>query len=61
MLRFANGKEEVLTTASEQALREQNGDPRFLNIAARVAEREDRYWMREDDQTGRRRPTPIRQ
>ena len=37
--------DEVVTTVTEQTIREQNGDPRYLNIAWRVAEREDRLWM----------------
>jgi hypothetical protein len=32
--------------ATEQTIREQNGDPRFLAIATRVAERQDRLWTR---------------
>ncbi|HJT34021.1 MAG TPA: hypothetical protein VJ783_18390 [Pirellulales bacterium] len=39
------GGADLLTTISEQTVREQNGDPRFLNIAWRVAEREDRLWL----------------
>jgi len=31
-------------TVSEVTVREQNGDPRFLNIGLRVVEREDRLW-----------------
>ena len=44
--RAANGAAaEMLTTVTEQTVREQNGDPRFLNIALRVADREDRLWL----------------
>jgi len=34
-----------LATVTERTVRQQNGDPRFLTIAARVAEREDRQWQ----------------
>ncbi len=36
-------------TVSEVTVREQNGDPRFLNIGLRVVEREDRLWMPFED------------
>jgi hypothetical protein len=32
-------------TFSEITIRQQNGDPRFLSIALRLAEREDRKWQ----------------
>lgn len=35
-----------VVTITEQTVREQNGDPRFLAIATRVAERQDRFWTR---------------
>ncbi len=41
--RRAAGQPETVVT--EQTVREQNGDPRYLNIAWRVAVREDRLWM----------------
>lgn len=41
--RRAAGEAELVIT--EQTVREQNGDPRYLNIAWRVAVREDRLWM----------------
>ena len=41
--RRAAGEAELVVT--EQTVREQNGDPRYLNIAWRVAVREDRLWM----------------
>lgn len=40
-----NAADELVTTITEHTVREQNGDPRYLNIAWRVAEREDRLWM----------------
>lgn len=43
--RAGTGAADLLTTITEQTVREQNGDPRFLNIAWRVAEREDRLWL----------------
>ncbi|HEX5446670.1 MAG TPA: hypothetical protein VFW87_22820 [Pirellulales bacterium] len=46
--------DELLTTVTEQTVREQNGDPRYLNIAWRVAEREDRLGM---PPSGTARPT----
>lgn len=33
-------------TVTEQTVREQNGDPRFLHLALRIAQRQDRHWMR---------------
>ncbi|MGH7136413.1 MAG: hypothetical protein ACREHD_11785 [Pirellulales bacterium] len=45
-----------MTTVDDQTVREQNGDPRFLNIAWRVAEREDRLWMRNEDDE---QPSPV--
>ncbi|MGH7134345.1 MAG: hypothetical protein ACREHD_01310, partial [Pirellulales bacterium] len=39
-----------LVTVSERTVRQQNGDPRFLTIAARVAEREDRIWRQDVEQ-----------
>ena len=51
---------EVVTTITELTSRQQNGDPRFLHIARRVAEREDRLWMKEDvqDNGEHRQPYP---
>ena len=46
------GDEAPLMTVTEHTIRQQNGDPRFLNIARRVADREDRLWMR-DEEVGR--------
>lgn len=44
--RAADGESEPpRATVSERTVRQQNGDPRFLTIAARVAEREDRQWI----------------
>ena len=40
----AAGETAEAETVSEVTVRDQNGDPRFLNIALRVAEREDRTW-----------------
>ena len=55
--RAASGGDDVpLTTISEHTVREQNGDPRFLNIALRAAEREDKLWMRDGTGEG---PSPI--
>ena len=45
----AAASEEPLTTITERTVRQQNGDPRFLTIAARAAEREDRIWRLRDD------------
>ncbi|HET6882663.1 MAG TPA: hypothetical protein VFI31_21020 [Pirellulales bacterium] len=45
------GEQTPLATVSEQTVREQNGDPRFLTIAARVAERQDRLWVRDRERT----------
>jgi len=45
----AGGDEAPLITVSEHTVRQQNGDPRFLNIAWRVADRDDRLWMRDDN------------
>ena len=42
------GDEAPVMTVTEHTVREQNGDPRFLNIATRVADRQDRLWMREE-------------
>jgi hypothetical protein len=44
----AGEEEPPVVTVSESTVREQNGDPRFLTIAVRVAEREDRMWRHED-------------
>ena len=41
------GEETPVMTVSEQTTREQNGDPRFLHIATRVADRQDRLWLRD--------------
>jgi hypothetical protein len=46
------GDHTPVMTVTEQTVREQNGDPRFLTIATRVAERQDRLWMH-DDEVGR--------
>ena len=43
--RAASGAAEAVTTITEQTVRKQNGDPRYLNIACRAAEREDQLWM----------------
>lgn len=43
--RAASDAADAVTTITEQTVRQQNGDPRFLHIAWRVAEREDRLWM----------------
>lgn len=45
--RRKNGLAAETPTASvtEQTVREQNGDPRFLNVALRIAERQDDLWM----------------
>lgn len=40
------GDQTPATTVTEPTVREQNGDPRFLTIATRVADRQDRLWMR---------------
>ncbi|HVA47580.1 MAG TPA: hypothetical protein VNH11_14520, partial [Pirellulales bacterium] len=40
------GDQAPVTTIAEQTVREQNGDPRFLTIATRIAERQDRLWVR---------------
>jgi hypothetical protein len=37
-----------VTTVSERTVRQQNGDPRYLTIAARVAAREDRIWRQDE-------------
>ena len=42
--RAAADGERPVATVTERTVRQQNGDPRFLTIAARVAEREDRQW-----------------
>ena len=44
----AGGDETPQVTVTEHTVRQQNGDPRFLNIARRVADREDRLWMRDE-------------
>jgi hypothetical protein len=46
------GDQTPVVSVSEQTVREQNGDPRFLTIATRVADRQDRLWMR--GEVGRR-------
>lgn len=46
-----------LVTLSETTVRQQNGDPRFLTIAARVAEREDRRWQQAEQEDGLPRPS----
>lgn len=45
----ADGGDAAAETVSEVTVREQNGDPRFLNIALRVVEREDRTWKQEEN------------
>ncbi|HET6881456.1 MAG TPA: hypothetical protein VFI31_14940 [Pirellulales bacterium] len=45
----ADGETAAAETVSEVTVREQNGDPRFLNIALRVVEREDRTWTQAEN------------
>jgi hypothetical protein len=40
-----------VATVIETTIRQQNGDPRFLAIAMRVAEREDRRWQQPEPQS----------
>jgi hypothetical protein len=40
-----DGEAVPVATVVEETVREQNGDPRFLSIARRVIERQDRLWM----------------
>lgn len=47
------GDEAPVMTVTEHTVREQNGDPRFLHIATRVADRQDRLWMRAEEGAGR--------
>lgn len=55
----AGGNESPTTTITERTVRQQNGDPRFLTIAARIAEREDRLWIeRKDDEPEDGLPSP---
>ncbi len=46
--RMRSGEAEPIVTVSETSARRQNGDPRFLTIAARVADRDDRKWSHEE-------------
>jgi hypothetical protein len=44
-------QEPPVATFTEITIHKQNGDPRFLAIAVRVAEREDRRWQRQAELT----------
>ena len=47
-----DGEAVPVATVVEETVREQNGDPRFLSIARRVIERQDRLWMRDGVEQG---------
>jgi hypothetical protein len=54
-----DGGRAPLATVCEEIVREQNGDPRFLQVAWRAANREQQLWLPSEKKAAREQPASI--